>query len=289
LNKNGNCQVINSIFQPSKIVNDKKNKRSYPRNYLRVILKGKIKTQMRITFAQQSFLKKILTDLDMNLELFGFDGKDDLLLVRFKSDYFSFQLRKLNNLQYVSTACYVNNKAAIETKDNWEQVLSRFKHWATGIAEEIKNMPVNTQEVEEEFPIEIKKYSKNFVTIYNQSLKAEINSLTEICGLGYRKAFEFLIKDYLIKKHPKPEHIKIKELPVSRCISEYVTSDEIKLVSHRVLWLGNDHAHYLKKWKGKTLTDLKSLINLTIRWIMIKDELMRVKKQMPATKKPKPV
>ena len=62
-------------------------------------------------------------------------------------------------------------------------------------------------------------------------------------------------------------------MPISSCINEYVTNDEIKLLAHRVLWLGNDHAHYLKKWKGKTLTDLKNLIELTIKWIVMKDEL----------------
>ena len=36
-----------------------------------------------------------------------------------------------------------------------------------------------------------------FLTIYNQSLSAEDNNLDQIAGIGYRKALEFLIKDYL--------------------------------------------------------------------------------------------
>ncbi|PIQ22562.1 MAG: hypothetical protein COW65_02460 [Cytophagales bacterium CG18_big_fil_WC_8_21_14_2_50_42_9] len=72
---------------------------------------------------------------------------------------------------------------------------------------------------------------------------------------------------------------------IAKCIDKYVANDEIKLLSHRVLWLGNDHAHYIRKWKGKTLDDLKKLIDLTIQWIKIKDELEKVHKSMPQGKK----
>lgn len=41
----------------------------------------------------------------------------------------------------------------------------------------------------------IKKISPDFVRIYNQALKAENSNLTDICGPGYRKSLEFLIKD----------------------------------------------------------------------------------------------
>ena len=144
--------------------------------------------------------------------------------------------------------------------------------------------PNKFEYVDNAFQKDILKYSSSFPLVYNQALTAEKNGLSEICGLGYRKAFEFLIKDYLLKKHPKAEHAKIKSMHLSPCINQYVTSDEIKLLAHRVLWLGNDHAHYLKKWKGKTLDDLKRLIDLTIRWILIKDELEKVHKSMPTGK-----
>ncbi len=46
------------------------------------------------------------------------------------------------------------------------------------------------------FSTEITSISKNFVTIFNQAKQAESLQLLEIAGPGYRKALEFLIKDY---------------------------------------------------------------------------------------------
>ena len=44
----------------------------------------------------------------------------------------------------------------------------------------------------------ISELSPNFCEIYNQAYIAEQTNLMQICGTGYRKSLEFLIKDYLI-------------------------------------------------------------------------------------------
>ena len=44
--------------------------------------------------------------------------------------------------------------------------------------------------------------SPDFVRISNQANEADTHSLNEITGIGYRKALEFLIKDYCIHKKP---------------------------------------------------------------------------------------
>ena len=38
--------------------------------------------------------------------------------------------------------------------------------------------------------------SPNFVSIYKEAMEAQEYGLVQICGPGFRKAFEFLIKDY---------------------------------------------------------------------------------------------
>lgn len=108
--------------------------------------------------------------------------------------------------------------------------------------------------------------SKSFTKIYNQSEFAEKKKLYEICGVGYRKALEFLIKDYAIHKNPTQKNA-IENKLLGQCIAEHVTDDRIKIVSKRAVWLGNDETHYVKKWEGKTLLDLKKLIDLTLHWI----------------------
>lgn len=63
------------------------------------------------------------------------------------------------------------------------------------------------------FNKEINGISTQFVKIYGEAEFAENESLGEICGVGYRKALEFLIKDFLIKKFPKQkDEIKDKFL-----------------------------------------------------------------------------
>src|SRR5690606_9206713 len=67
----------------------------------------------------------------------------------------------------------------------------------------------------------INEVSERFEEIYNQAFSAEQQNLTEICGVGYRKALEFLIKDYSITKHPD-EKDKIERKMLGSCIKDYV-------------------------------------------------------------------
>ncbi len=120
--------------------------------------------------------------------------------------------------------------------------------------------------LKEKFSNEISGLSTSFVNIYNESYYAEQNNLLEICGVGFRKALEFLIKDYLILKYPE-KGAEIKKSLLGRCISTYVEDNRIKQSAKRAVWLGNDHTHYVKKWEEKELKDLKLLIKLTVNWI----------------------
>lgn len=116
------------------------------------------------------------------------------------------------------------------------------------------------------FSKEIEAISPDFCSIYNEAFAAEQNNLKQICGVGYRKALEFLIKDYLIKLHPnRVEQIKGKFL--GRCVEDDIEEVKIKAVAKRATWLGNDETHYVRKWQDKDLEDLKKLLDLTVYWI----------------------
>lgn len=131
-------------------------------------------------------------------------------------------------------------------------------------------------QLKKEFHQSIKETSQNFIEIYNQAYQAEQYGLEDICGVGYRKALEFLIKDFCIKHNPeKTEDIK-KEL-LGKVIDRFVDDKKIKDVSKRAVWLGNDETHYIRKWEKKDLNDLKIIIDLTLTFIQSKydyDELM---------------
>jgi|SRR3989344_6906076 len=121
------------------------------------------------------------------------------------------------------------------------------------------------------FQKEINNLSPNFVKIYGESEFAEQENLKEICGVGYRKALEFLIKDYLIKKFPEKEE-EIKKKFLGNCIGEMIENSRIKDIAKRATWLGNDETHYFKKWEDKDLEDLKRLIEITVHFITMEIE-----------------
>jgi hypothetical protein len=119
--------------------------------------------------------------------------------------------------------------------------------------------------VDRKFDEEIENLSGNFVTIFNQSFFAEQTGLTMISGIGYRKALEFLVKDYLIYLDGENEEMVLK-MPLMQCINK-LESFNIKEIAKRATWIGNDEAHYQRIWEDKDVNDLKKLIEITIHFI----------------------
>ena len=112
----------------------------------------------------------------------------------------------------------------------------------------------------------IQDISHSFCSIYNEAYAAEQYKLLEICGVGYRKALEFLIKDFLTRRHPTEEET-IKKSMLKPCIDKYLNDTNIARTAKRAIWIGNDETHYVRKWETKDLNDLKILIQLTVSWV----------------------
>ena len=126
----------------------------------------------------------------------------------------------------------------------------------------------------------VQRISPDFALVYREAEEAELRNLKLVCGPGYRKALEFLIKDYVIKLNPDKAE-EIKKLLLGKCISEFVKNDKVKEVAARAVWLGNDETHYLRKWVDKDLQDLKNLIALTVHWIVMEELTEATLKDMP--------
>jgi len=116
------------------------------------------------------------------------------------------------------------------------------------------------------FPDSIKNLSPSFCTIFNQATEAQGRKMTEIAGPGYRKALEFLIKDFLISENPD-ETQEIKKQWLGDLIRDKIKDTNIKVCAERAAWLGNDETHYLRKWSDKDIGDLTKLITLSVNWI----------------------
>ena len=114
------------------------------------------------------------------------------------------------------------------------------------------------------FTEEVRRVSEQFVGIYDQAAAAEDAGLDQICGPGYRKALEFLVKDFLKSlTTDETKRAKIEKTQLAACIANDVDDPRLKTTASRATWLGNDETHYVRKWEDKDLKDLKKLIDLT--------------------------
>lgn len=139
------------------------------------------------------------------------------------------------------------------------------------------------------FPRNIETLSPNFCSTFNQSLNAEQNGLDQICGPGYRKALEFLVKDFLIK-HAYKDNAEIQERIrktfLGKVIDDHIDQSVIRQCAKRAAWLGNDETHYARVWAGKDISDLKSLIQITLNHIDMTIEAEHYLAEMPDQSKP---
>jgi hypothetical protein len=140
--------------------------------------------------------------------------------------------------------------------------------------------------IERTFPKRIADLSPRFPKIYNQAAAAEDHELGEIAGPGYRKALEFLIKDYLVSLFPS-DAAAIKATFLGRLIQDRVTDANIKSVAERATWLGNDETHYERRWEKNDINDLKKLIGLTVYWVDSELLTKEMVASMPPAKKAK--
>ena len=101
-----------------------------------------------------------------------------------------------------------------------------------------------------------------FIEIYRQAQIAEQYKLFELSGLAYRKAFEFLIKDWLIL-YNQLDKLRIDKMFLNNLIENYLKGD-LKIYSERLVWLCNDHAHYTVKFSEYDLSHIKKLFRMII-------------------------
>jgi hypothetical protein len=130
---------------------------------------------------------------------------------------------------------------------------------------------------ERPFNPNIVKVSPNFPTIFNQARAAESFGLPDAAGPGYRKALEFLLKDYAINLHPNDAE-KIKSVQLANVIATYFKAPQMSVVFSRAAWLGNDQTHYERRWIDHDIDNLKRLIDASVHFI----EMEMLAAELPA-------
>jgi len=114
----------------------------------------------------------------------------------------------------------------------------------------------------------IEDLSPSFAKIFRQASIADRSGLSEIAGMAYRKALEFLVKDFVISEtENEAEHDVIKRENLGTVIATRVDDKRIKDTAKRAIWLANDETHYVRLWEGKDLDDLRKLLNLFVHFV----------------------
>jgi hypothetical protein len=135
-----------------------------------------------------------------------------------------------------------------------------------------------------EYPQEIHEVSPEFVKIITEAETAEQLRLVNVAGCGFRKALEFLVKDYCISLKPDaaPE---IRSATLMAVIKNHIADENLKESAKRAAWLGNDETHYERRYSDRDINDLKALIALTSSWVTTAVRTAFFRKQMPESEK----
>lgn len=111
------------------------------------------------------------------------------------------------------------------------------------------------------------KIPTKFFEIYNEAEQAEQLWLFTICWWWYRKALEFLIKDYAIHlNESERDKIEWPKYTLSQCIKDYMPSKTTKTFSTLSTRLWNDEVHYTKQ-HDKDIRYMKTTISALLSTI----------------------
>lgn len=116
---------------------------------------------------------------------------------------------------------------------------------------------------DERYSQNLKEHSPEFIKIISQLNIAEKHNLNYLLKLGYRKAIEQLVWDYLIEFENKtenslqkktfPERIKLLNFPQAQWLSDLIA------------WIGNDGAHPYQRHENLNIEDMKRLSDIVIK------------------------
>ena len=84
--------------------------------------------------------------------------------------------------------------------------------------------------------------------------------------MGYRKALEFLIRDYASLKQPEKRN-EILNASLSQCIKNFIDDESVKTLATVSAWIGNDETHYIKKNLDYNIEDMLVFIDVMVSFI----------------------
>lgn len=128
---------------------------------------------------------------------------------------------------------------------------------------------------EQTVPQKVKETYPNFYKIYAEACECERQGLLSISGTGYRKALEFLVKDYLQKEQHLSE-TEVGDCRLEKCCKK-IEFEDIRILANAATWLGNDETHYIVKHPEQDLKQMKKFLIALISSINNKYEISKAK------------
>ncbi len=160
--------------------------------------------------------------------------------------------------------------------------ISYYHFTSVGEADFVFNDSRPQDPVDPEVPQQIQDVSPEFKEIISQAVAAEQAGLEHVAGAGYRKAFEFLIKDFAIsEEEDESEHETIATEYLGRIIANRLDDAKLQAVAKRAAWLGNDEVHYKRIWEEMGIDQLKTLIQLAMNFIESEKLVQEFEEAMP--------
>lgn len=119
-----------------------------------------------------------------------------------------------------------------------------------------------------DIPQEMLTLYPNFAKLYRESAIAEAKGLS-ICGMGYRKALETLVKEYALGTFPDNAD-SIRNETLSKTIQR-INNQHIQTLAKASTWLGNDQTHLEVKHPNYGVSDMKNFIKALCYFILMEE------------------
>lgn len=129
----------------------------------------------------------------------------------------------------------------------------------------------------------LNEVSPHFIDAYNQALRAESVKDFELAAIGYRHALECLVKDYAIKELEKNES-EVARKTLNDAIGDYLDERALVATADVVRILGNDYAHYERRYPEHDFMLLKSYMQIFIHLVETKLMIRHPPVSRPASK-----
>lgn len=153
--------------------------------------------------------------------------------------------------------CHLCTSSTIHFLKNWIGSGTYFDSFKT-LPTHMESAANLSSKIKNEFP--------DFPKIYNQAKKAENSELDLIAGMGYRKALEFLVTDYLMKYHldkVSEEDLNNPKTSLRKNIDK-LPGEKIKQLAKAASFIGNDETHYTRRHPEYDIEAIKAFISAVI-------------------------